>query len=304
MATSTRSTRSTRAAKAKFGRIEIEKFAKPQNADFLPPDERYIDPLGYAEKLAFAWGQGWDVALLGPTGVGKTALVRHMCRQLNRAYRRFPCEEATDTAALIGKPWLVVDAKGKQSMEFQRGIAYDAVMEDHVLCLDEWNLAHPDVQMSLNSLFRCDEGTLIVVQNEGEIIDRGEHFRMVATGNPTGYAGVKAWNPAALSRFDMVIWMTYLPEADETRLLVEQTGLPDNIALPMVKAANLCREAVSDNTLRFPFSYRELRNWGSAMPMFGIAQGAEIAVVGKAEQDDQEAVRELLQSTFPAGSWQ
>jgi nitric oxide reductase NorQ protein len=287
----------------RFGRVELARFDQPQAPDFLPAAEEYIDPHGYAEQLAFAWSKGWDVALLGPTGVGKTALVRHMCRELNRAYRRFPCEEATDTAALIGKPWLVVDEKGKQSMQFMRGIAYDALLYDHTLVLDEWNLAHPDVQMALNPLFRVDEGQLIVVQNEGEIVERGEHFRLVATGNPGTYAGVKAWNPAALSRFDLVIWMEYLPFENEKHLLVSQSGIQDAIAAAMVKAAGLCREAVADNTLRFPFSYRELRNWADAAPTFGIAEGAEIAVVGKAEKDDQESVRELLKSSFPSGTW-
>ncbi len=303
MAATTRTRSTAKNSTVKFGRIELDRFAQPQSDDFVPAPERYVDPHGYAEQVAFAWGQGWDVALLGPTGVGKTALIRHMCAELNRAYRRFPCEEATDTAALIGKPWLTVDEKGKQSMQFMPGIAYDAVMQDHTLVLDEWNLAHADVQMALNPLFRCDEGTLIVVQNEGEIVERGDHFRLVATGNPSDYAGVKAWNPAALSRFDTVIWMEYLPQADETALLIEQTQMADEIARAMVKAAGLCREAVADSTLRFPFSYRELRNWATAAPVFGLMGAAEIAVVGKAEKDDQEAVRELLSSAFPSGSW-
>lgn len=289
--------------KVRFGRIELERFTKPQHDDFLPPAEQYIDPHGYAEKVAAAWAQGWDVALLGPTGVGKTALIRHLCRETNRAYRRFPCEEATDSASLIGKPWLTVDEKGKQSMEFVHGIAYDAVLFDHTLVLDEWNLAHPDVQMALNPLFRCDEGQLIVVGNQGEMVQRGDDFRLVATGNPGTYAGVKAWNPAALSRFDMVLWMDYLPAAHEVALLVDQSTIQKPIAEAMVKAAGLCREAVADNTLRFPFSYRELRNWATMAPIFGIADAAGIAVIGKAEKDDQDAVLTLLKSAFPTGTW-
>ena len=293
----------SRNGKVKFGRIELERFAQPQHDDFLPPAEQYIDPHGYAERVAAAWSQGWDVALLGPTGVGKTALIRHLCRETNRAYRRFPCEEATDSSSLIGKPWLQVDEKGKQYMEFIRGIAYDAVLYDHTLVLDEWNLAHPDVQMALNPLFRCDEGQLIVTGNQGEMVQRGEQFRMFATGNPGTYAGVKAWNPAALSRFDMVIWMTYLPFDDEVRLLTDQTPIQKPIAEAMVKAATLCREAVADNTLRFPMSFRELRNWATMAPVFGIADAASDTVIGKAELDDQESVLELLKRPFPSGTW-
>ena len=299
-----RTTTTTQQQTARFGRITLPVFDPPQHPDFVPGPEEFIDPYGYAERIAFAWERNWDVALLGPTGVGKTSLVRYMCHETGRAYRRFPCQEATDTAALIGKPWLVVDQdSGKQEMLWQRGIAYDAVYEEHVLLLDEWNLAHPDVQMALNPLFRVDEGMLIVPENEGEIVPRGEHFRLVCTGNPTTYAGVKAWNPAVLSRFDLVIWMDYLPENDEVRLLVNQTGVEEQVARCMVKAAGACREAVNDNTLRFPFSYRELSNWCDALDTFGIREGAEISVVGKAEQDDQEPVRELLRAAFPDALW-
>src|SRR5438874_881346 len=131
----------------RFGRVTVPYIG--QDSEFIPDPEDFADPYGYRERLAFAWEQNWDVALLGPTGV------------------------------------------------------------------------------------------------------------------PTTYAGVKAWNPAVLSRFDLVIWMDYLPPDAERALLIKQTSVDDQLARAMVKAANCCRAAVKDSTLRFPFSYRELRNWTS-----------------------------------------
>jgi cobaltochelatase CobS len=280
--------------------IRVGAFDTPQDPDYAPPQEVFVDPHGYKKRLAHAWANNQDTLLLGPTGVGKTALIRHMCGELNRAYRRFACHEATDVNSLLGK--LRLDGDGTY---FQEGIVYDATKRGHVLNLDEYNAAHPDVRLALNPLHVVDEGILIVAENEGEVVPRHPDFRLVATGNPHHYAGLKEWNPASLSRFDNVIWMDYLPSAEEVKLLrSEVPKLKSDHANAMVKAGNACREAYTEEVLRYPVSYREVRNWAMASETFGIAQAAEMTLVSKMEPDDQKMVRnDLLKSAFPAGDW-
>lgn len=290
---------------AKFGSIILPRFEEPQHEDFVPEFEHYVDANGYGEELAWAWSENEDVLLLGPTGTGKTALVRHACHLTNSAYRRVACQEATDTAALIGKPWLWVDPDSdRQEMIFQRGTVYDSVLHGHKLLLDEANLMHPDVALALNPLYSVDEGVLIVMENEGEVVPRHEDFRMVATGNPHTYAGVKEWNAATLSRYGVVIWMDYLEPDVERKIVLDYVpGFDAALAESMVSAAKVVREAYSDETIRFAPSIRELKAWAKASIPFGVARAAELTVVNKCEEDDKDPVRELLSKTFSGGQW-
>jgi MoxR-like ATPase len=285
-----------------YGKITLPRFREPQDADFVPEPEDYIDPHNYRERVAYAWDQGLDVLLLGDTGVGKTALVRAMCADTNRAYRRFPCQEATDTSAMIGKPWLEVDDDGKQQTVFLRGMVYDAVLYGHTLLADEYSQAHPDVRIAFNPLHQVDEGVLIVPENEGEVVPRHKDFLFVATGNPYSYAGTKEWGAQILSRFDVVLWMEHLPEAEETELLSKH--VPE-LADPaqFVRAINNVRATKKEEKVQFAPSYREIRNWAKASLIFGTAAAADLAVVNKADPEDQGPVRDLLKAPFDAVAW-
>jgi MoxR-like ATPase len=276
-----------------FGSVKLVKFNEP-HPDFTPDSEVYLDPHKYLEVLAWAWRKNKDTLILGDTGTGKTSAVRYLCQETNQAYRRFPCNEATDTSTLLGQPRM----DGKRTY-FQTGIVYDAVLNGHVLLLDEYNASHPDVRLALNPLFNVDEGRLIVQENEGEIVDRHPNFRLFATGNPYSYAGVKDWNAAIMSRFDLVLEFDYLPEKAETDLLLQQVpGTPPARAQAMVQAANSVRAARKDGQIRFPMSYREIQNWATASKTFTVKQAAEITVVNKAEDEDRDGVRELLRARF------
>lgn len=277
----------------KFGTVKLVRFPEP-HADFTPSGEEYVDAHNVLEILAWAVRKNKDVLCVGDTGTGKTSAIRYLAQQTNAAYRRFPCHEATDTSTLLGTK--LIDATGSY---FQRGIVYDAVLNGHWLNLDEYNASHPDVRLALNSLFQIDEGRLIVQENEGEIIDRHPNFRLFATANPYSYAGVKEWNAAVMSRFDVVLHFDYLPKAEEVALLLSQVpGTPQARAESMVDAANSVREARKDDQIRFPMSYRELVNWANASKTFTVKQAAEYTVVNKAEIEDQDGVRELLRARF------
>jgi cobaltochelatase CobS len=289
-----------------FGGIELPRWSKPQSDDWTPDEEDYLDPHGYMRIVAWAWEQNLDTLLIGPTGVGKTTLIRAMAAKLNRAYRRFPCHEATDAATLLGKDRLgkMNEDDEDNSMFFQTSTVYDAVLNGHILLLDEYNAAHPDVRIALNPLHIVDEGVLIVNENEGEIVPRHEDFRLVATGNPYNYAGVKEWNPAILSRFDVVIEMDYLPEQVEADLLRKRVPGAQYVD-EMVAAVNAVRAAHKDQRIRYPVSTRELVRWAEAsLDAFSLSEAAKLTIVNKCDPQDRDTVHDdLLASKFAPADW-
>ena len=297
----------------KLERDDVKDFEVAEHVDFVPADETYIDEHGVLEELAWAWnqtnhktGKPFDVLLTGPTGVGKTAAPRKLCALINRPYRRIACQEATDSAALIGKPWLwVPEGSDQQEMVFQRGPVYDGTMYGHAIVLDEWNHAAPDVQTSINPLFNVDEGALIVMDNEGEIVPRHDRTVIAATANPSTYAGTKEWNAAVLSRFDWVIEVDYLSHSVEVDLLVDKTGIDKSLATQMVAGANAVRAAERDQTIRFAPSVRELMRWAEGAQRWGVRRAAERALLGKVtdKRDDAPAVRDLLKASFNPAEW-
>lgn len=312
MAATATKTKGTKSSTKKYGKIEIEAFADPQDEDFVPQTELFIDEHGAAEELAWAFQNNEDVLIEGPTGTGKTSLVRSVCADLNRAYRRIPCQEATDTAALIGKPWLWNDrgvdgeeGTGQQEMIFQRGPVYEAVYAGHVLNLDEANFMHPDVAGALHSLYQCDEKMLVVMENEGEVVPRHEHFRLVATANPTTYAGTKVWNPATRSRYGVVIQMKYLSPEEELKIIQDSVpGFDAKLAEAMVNAAKLVRDTCADERIRFSATPRELKTWARLVhDGFTVERAAFAALLNKCDESDIGPVEELVKQAFTPEAW-
>jgi cobaltochelatase CobS len=285
---------------AQFGQVRVLKQPEPDPI-WTPQGENYKVPptSNLLEVLAWAVSSNLDVLLLGDTGTGKTSAVRYMAQELNERYRRFPMSDATDVTALIGQMLI-----NEQGTFFQKGVVYDCMETGKWLLLDEINAALPEIRLRLNSIYAIDEGVLIVPENEGEVIPRHKHFRLFATANPYSYAGVKEMNQAIMSRFDVVLWIDYLPETTEHELLLETVRVKPDVGMRMVKAANKVRQArKTDQEIRFPMSFREIRAWAMAAQRFGVAQAAEFTVVRKCDEPDQGPVRELLRSQFAQGEW-
>lgn len=289
-----------KATTVKFGAVELAKHnPSREDAVYVPTPEDYMDPRGLKEKVATAFSFGHDILIMGDTGTGKTALARSIACDLNMPYRRFPCHEATDTSALIGRFAL----RGDHTV-WVKGIAYEAAERGHLLCLDEYNMAHADVRVSLNSLHATDEGVLIVSENEGEVVPRHPDFRMIATGNPDEYGGTKEWGAQIMRRFGLVLWVDYLPSADEQMLLVDQTGVSPSRAKQHVDAANAVRQAKDDDRLRFPMSYDDIRNWAIYSEPFGVGEAAQMCVLNKiTDKLERNGVSELLAAHFTDAEW-
>jgi MoxR-like ATPase len=91
----------------------------------------------------------------------------------------------------------------------------------NVLLVDEINRASPKTQ---SALLEAMQETQVTVDGETHALDRP--FLVIATQNPVEYEGTYPLPEAQLDRFAVRMAIGYPPDADEARMLAEQTTEP------------------------------------------------------------------------------
>ncbi len=242
---------------------------RPRTTEFIPGPEvaevvhlpRIVQEL---EKLTQAVALRDPVLLVGETGVGKTALIRHLAYLTQHNLRRFNLNAQTDKSEFIGgyQP----DREG--IFGWNPGILIQAMREGHWLLLDEINLAEPEVIERIRYLLEQPDGFLVVTEHGGELwlpehlyhrrIDeivasqgrlptteltrRAIHylegkriypihpeFRLFATMNPVQYEGRKQLSPAFRNKFRLKWVQDFTKEELEQVLKSRYPNLPDGV---------------------------------------------------------------------------
>lgn len=268
--------------------LTLERLAKPGTA---VPTEDVYEILGQPEmvfSVAAAIQMRKHVALSGPTGVGKTTILRWFAKQLGYNLVMCPIARGTEAAHLVGE-YLPV---GPATFEWMDGPVTEAVRLSQqaptILVLDELNRIGNIAEMArIYSVL--DDTRLLELkerQQEGKVerLEVGDLI-IAATMNPSDdehadYIGVQDLDPALVSRFPIQPTVEY-PEVDvETNALVGRVpDLAGNVARTMCQVAQRVRTSTE---VRFPMSFRELVAWGELIPTMGYMGAAKVAVVNKA----------------------
>jgi len=247
------------------------------------------------EEFEDAMKQCKNVLLQGPTGSGKTSLVRKYCAAHNKPYKRVSLNGGITVEDLVGhyvlkhgeSPWI-------------DGILTRAVREGWVLAVDEINAASPEVLFVLNSLLD-DERILILSAKDGEVIKPHADFRLIATMNPSeqGYAGTNEMNEALLDRFQTIMEIGYNTRVEQK--ILKQMGIDTEKTSAIMEFTKKIREAYARSELFTPWSTRSVINFAEA-----LLQGKEKLVVNRFKLSDRDTVRDLMDTfiyrTEPVGS--
>ncbi|HKP10090.1 MAG TPA: MoxR family ATPase [Gaiella sp.] len=146
-------------------------------------------------------------------GVGKTVLAKALSRSLELRFQRVQFTPDLLPADVTG---VNVFDRGSGSFQFRPGPVFA-----NVLLVDEINRASPKTQ---SALLEAMQETQVTVDGETHVLERP--FLVIATQNPVEYEGTYPLPEAQLDRFAVRMAIGYPPDADEARMLAEQTTEP------------------------------------------------------------------------------
>ncbi|GEM_PF-2253114 len=220
------------------------------------------------KRLALGIKLQENILMEGPTGAGKTALVKYLAHLTNHELRRINLSDTTDITEIIGgfKPCSDPNT-GKQIYVWKDGIVVEAMRKGQWLLLDEMNLANPDILERMNSLFDDDRFLVLSEKPDNEIVRPDKDFMIFCTQNPASYSGRKELSDAMKNRLHRM-WMDALPAAENVEIMkaISKTKLPDEMLLKMAMFNQTIADMAEHRQLGkrdgpYPFTLRDIMKW-------------------------------------------
>jgi MoxR-like ATPase len=220
------------------------------------------------------------VLLVGDTGTGKTTVIKELAEKYKQKWIRFNLTGDTTVDEFVGKYTLV----NKQTV-WEDGILLTAMKSGKWLIVDEINVALPEILFVLHSLLD-DDRNVTVVNHQGEVVTPHKDFRFFGTMNPVDeYAGTKDLNKAFKSRFGMILNVNYPSAKVETKIVAGKGGVTQDIAAQIVDVGQALRQAKEKDQIFYTCSTRDLIQWASLVPVLGLSDAFEVALLNKANGD-------------------
>lgn len=274
-----------------------QNVARPANveASLIPeinPDF-YFDE-NVTPRVAAGVAAGMHVFMSGPTGCGKTELCYQLHAGIKKPLLRINLNGDASRATTVGE----MRANPQQGTYFHYGALPTAMKQGLTLVLDEVDYGPPHILAVCNSVL--DRGS-IYIEETGETINAQPGFSVIATGNTGGkgdvngnYTGTEVLNTAFLDRFPVKVTMSYLPEAEEIKMLINRFPKEDGKRIElMVKFATEVRTSFVKGALSLTLSTRKLIEILRLTQILGFDIAMECGIMDWLDKDDWTLVEGL-----------
>jgi cobaltochelatase CobS len=280
----------------------LQKAEVPKHDAKWFPGKREME---HMEHIAVGIEDNDNIFIFGPTGGGKTTIVKQLAAIVNTPCIRFQFSQKISIEDFIGVVEIAVDEDtGKQVTRWKDGAFTRAWREGYFIILDELTMAPAGVLMRLQGCLEGDD--LVLIENGGEVVPKHERTRVFGTDNTNGrgddtglYAGANVLNEATLDRFGTVIKFDYPDKDTEVQILTQKTGVKIDWARKMVEVAVKIRDAFNREECYCTFSTRRLLAWAKKAKRYNsVRKAAAVAVIDKLGADDAKFVNGIIQRYF------
>jgi len=240
------------------------------------------------EEILVTLFAGGNCLITGVPGLAKTLMVRAIAGIFDLGFRRIQFTPDLMPADITGTE-ILIDGDHGRELRFVKGPVFT-----NVLLADEINRTPPKTQAALLEAMQEKQVTV-----GGASRELPQPFFVLATQNPIEMEGTYPLPEAQLDRFMLNVFIDYLPEEDEVRVVSETTRREEVQTSPVFSAGEVLRiqgvvrkVPVADSVVRYavrlaatsrpgqagtPDFVNEWVNWGA-----GLRAGQALILGGKA----------------------
>lgn len=217
------------------------------------------------DLLEILWSveNGDNIAMVGPTGCGKTVGTEQVAAKLGRPFFRIPIDGNMRPRALLGG-FTQVAANGASSTVWQKGVLEQAMELPSIISIDEFDRADPDLLYTMHQLL---EGKGLIILDDGNrTVMPHPNLAIMATANTKGradslnlYQLQQEMSEATRDRISTWLECDYRSEVEDTSFLRSAyPELNDDTAKIIATVAAGLRDSFKAGTLRTACSHRTL----------------------------------------------
>ena len=240
------------------------------------------------EEILITLFAGGNCLITGVPGLAKTLMVRAIAGIFDLDFHRIQFTPDLMPADITGTE-ILIDGENGRELQFVKGPVFT-----NVLLADEINRTPPKTQAALLEAMQEKQ-----VSVGGTSRDLPKPFFVLATQNPIEMEGTYPLPEAQLDRFLLNVFIDYLPEEDEVKVVSETTSRVDAQTSPVFKAEDVLpiqsvvrKVPVADSVVRYavrlaassrpgqantPDFVNEWINWGA-----GLRAGQALIIGAKA----------------------
>lgn len=242
-----------------------------------------------------------NVWISGPSGSGKSSLVRNLAAKLNSRFYEINGDEHKTTKDVFGRR--LVQAG---DMTFQYGIVAKWMKSGGILLLNEYDTFDSSVVNAFKSCLEFPR-RLVLSDNDDEVVNGHPDCKLIVTCNTLGrgddtgqFVNTQTQSIADLRRFDAFIEVDFIDEEQEKLMLAKMfDSLSEKTIANFVQVASRTRDAFKKGASDRALSTAELINWAENYTIFAAAHlSARISFLNSYPPVARQAVKEAINTTF------